>query len=386
MLYVYFEPLANNDEHRLAMLTKYFRKIYIIIAIIVAIIGLLFIPFLHNIVKLSNDIPELYVYYLIFLANTVVSYLFVYKTIILNADQKNYILLRINLIAKIILTIVQIFILIFTKNNILYLLASLLCTFFVNLIQSFYANKIYPFISVPSKYVLSSKDKTNITKSIRDGFIYKISSIFINSTDNALISILINTATVGLFNNYSYITTQIGKVSSLLFGSLVGGIGNLIATEKPKKRRDVFWILHSISSILSQISILCIVLLLSDLVRIWLGQEYVLDKSVVIALCCNVYFSISLIPLWLYRDATAMFRKIKYIILLCGFINLILSIITGMIWGLAGIILSSSIARFVTYFWYEPYLLFRDFFDSKPFKYYFYHGINIFGIVIFQFH
>lgn len=382
MLYSYFEPLANHDEKKLISLTKLYKKIYICISIAVGVIGLLFIPVLPMIVKTEQIIPHLYVYYLIFLANTVVSYLFIYKTTILNADQNNYILSKVNLFGKIILTIVQIIILILTKNNILYLSASLLCTILTNLVQSHYADKIYPFLRESSYPALSNEEKTEIKKSIRDGFIYKISGIFMNSTDNTLISVLINTVTVGIFNNYSYITTQVGKISSILFGNLVGGIGNLIVTEEPEKRKNVFWMLHSISSIISEISIVCLVFLLSDFVRIWLGSEYVLSRFVVYALCCNVYFSISLLPLWLYRDATAMFRKIKYIMLLCGIINLVLSIITGIKWGLAGIILSSAIARFVTYFWYEPLLLFRDFFVSKPYNYYLSHGINIFGILI----
>lgn len=46
-------------------------------------------------------------------------------------------------------------------------------------------------------------------------------------------------------------------------------------------------------------------------------------------------------------------------------INLVLSVILGKMIGLAGIIFATAIARLTTYFWYEPYLLFRNYFGQS---------------------
>jgi len=48
-----------------------------------------------------------------------------------------------------------------------------------------------------------------------------------------------------------------------------------------------------------------------------------------------------------------------------AFINLILSVVFGYMWGVFGIIFASAIARLVTYFWYEPVLLYRDIFKNN---------------------
>lgn len=382
MLYTFFRPLADKDEDKLQCLVAFYKKLYHIIALAVFVLGVALFPFLPYIVSVETEIKELNLCYLIFLANTVISYLFVYKITLVNADQNNYILIKISLFWKIVCVTFQIILLVLTKNYILYLVIELMRTALVNLSQSWMANRLYPFLKAKKKSALPEQEKKEIISCIKAGFIYKISGIFMNSTDNTLISVLIDTATVGLLNNYAFITTQIGNISTMIFQNLIGSIGNLIATEDPKKRREIFWVLHSISSIISEVAIVCIILLMENFISLWIGSEFILPRSVLVALCCNVYFSISLVPLWQYRDATGMFKKIKYIMLFCGILNLALSIITGKIWGLAGIIASSAVSRLLTYFWYEPHILFKDFFDAKPTGYYFSHAVNVIGIII----
>ena len=50
--------------------------------------------------------------------------------------------------------------------------------------------------------------------------------------------------------------------------------------------------------------------------------------------------------------------------------NLVVSVILGKMIGLAGILFATSIARISTYFWYEPKLLFEQFFGKKVWNYY----------------
>jgi peptidoglycan biosynthesis protein MviN/MurJ (putative lipid II flippase) len=51
--------------------------------------------------------------------------------------------------------------------------------------------------------------------------------------------------------------------------------------------------------------------------------------------------------------------------------NIVLSIILGKILGIAGVIFASAISRLTTYCWYEPRLLYREYFDRTAGKYYF---------------
>ena len=91
---------------------------------------------------------------------------------------------------------------------------------------------------------------------------------------------------------------------------------------------------------------------------------------VVIAVAINTYLSCALQPLWLYRDASGLYKKTKYVMLIAAIENVVLSIVLGNFIGVAGVIFASAIARLSTYFWYEPKLLFKEYFDKSAWNYY----------------
>ena len=55
----------------------------------------------------------------------------------------------------------------------------------------------------------------------------------------------------------------------------------------------------------------------------------------------------------------------------CAIFNIVLSVMFGVLMDLPGILLASSISRLLTYVWYEPKVLFKEYFNLRPYKYYF---------------
>lgn len=385
MLFSFFEPLAKQEKEKLTSLVKFYKKIYHIIALVVALIGCLLVPFLQFIINLDNPIEHIYSYYYLFLVKTVVSYLFVYKSVILLADQRNYLISRISIYCRSICVIFQILLLILTKNYFIYLSIDVLFTFVNNFLCARQAVKLHPYINESTEHRLDEKDKKGIFKSIKDGFLYKISGVVLNSTDNTIISVLIGTIAVGQFANYSMVTTKIANLISVVFNNLTGSLGNLIVTESKERRTQVFLAMQNCSNFISSIVITCVFVLINDLIGVWLGKEYILGDDVTIALLMNLYFSVALQPMWTFRDATALFRRTKFTMLACAFVNIVLSVILGNMIGLAGIIVASALARMCTYFWYEPLILFREYFNVKVSRYFRMHGGNVAGIFLISF-
>ena len=116
MVYSMYKPLAEKDYDRLAGLIGIYKKIYRVIAIGITTIGLALIPFLGYIIKLDGNLPYIKVYYILYLMNTVASYLVVYKTSIVSADQKGYILTNYRSIFSIIQTICMTLFVYLTRN------------------------------------------------------------------------------------------------------------------------------------------------------------------------------------------------------------------------------------------------------------------------------
>lgn len=381
MIYSFYKPIAENNIKKISALTNFYKKVYRFIAINITIIGLLITPFINIFVNTENEIPFLKEYYLISLVGVVVSYLFVYKTSIIIADQRNYIIAKITIIVNFIKVLLQIIILIFWKNYILFLSANILANFFINYIASKKAVKLYPHIN--KNEILKKEEKKEIYINIKSVFIYKLSSLLINTTDNIIISVIVGTVTVGFYSNYLLIINKVLSIIQVIFSSLTASIGNIIIKENSEKRYEIFKITQSISCIICGITVTCFCILINDFVGVWLGKEYIFNYTVIIAITLNLYLSCILQPLWTYREASGLYVKTKYIMIVTAIINLILSIVLGKIMGLAGILFASAISRLTTYFWYEPFLLFKEYFN-KPIKKFYLPIILNFIIVIFS--
>ncbi len=368
MTFSFYKPLAEKDYQKMAGLSSFYRKIYLVIALLVTVIGLALIPFLGYIVNVDNEIPHLTLYYLLSLAGVVVSYVCVYKTAVITADQKGYIVTKITMITSVIKTILQIVILMLYKNYIAYLVIGVIVNLLNNIIASIVAEKRYPFIK--ENISLSKNEKKNIWNNISSMFIYKASSVMLNATDNILISIIVGTAMVGYYSNYLMLQTKVTMFYSLIFTSMTASIGNLIVKEKAEKKYEIFDCEQVVSFIICGIVVPCYVLLVNDFISLWLGEKFVLSTGLTFIIGLNMYLGCVLQPLWSYREATGLYRKTKWAMLSCGILNIVLSIALGLVMGISGILLASALSRLMTYIWYEPKLLFKEYFNLKPWKYY----------------
>lgn len=371
MAFSFYKPLADGNEAEIASLVAFYKKVYNTIALVVLGLGLCCIPFLKLIVNTDEDIPNLEIYYLFALAGVVISYLFVYKTTLLTADQKDYKLVNIRMITNTMKTVLQVAVLLLWQNYILYLAIGTGMTLVNNLISSRKTEKEYPFIKGAASNEQMEKDlKAGIVENMKSVFIYKVSTTAFSATDNIIISLVVSTAAVGLYGNYLMPSQKLLLIEQIVFSSMTASIGNVIAKENADKKYSIFMAIQSLSLILCGVITTCYAALADDLILVWLGRDYQLPSLVLIAVTVNAYFSCALQPLWLYRDASGMYMKTKYVMLVATIENIVLSLIMGKWLGIAGVIFASAIARVTTYCWYEPRLLFKDYFGREAGEYY----------------
>ena len=368
MSYSFYKPLAEHDERKLSALVNFYRKLYRIIALSVTVVGLAVTPFLRLIVKTDREIPQLEIYYFFALAGVVITYLFVYKTTILTADQKNYQVTRIRLWTTLVKTCLQILVLLLFHNYIAYLAINVILEFLNNLIASCKSKKTYPYIR--NREQLAGEEKKSIFDNMKSVFIYKVSSTLFSATDNILISVIVSTTAVGIYSNYLMVSNKLLLIIQIIFSAVTASVGNVVAKEKAEKRYEVFCAMQSVSFILCGIITSVFFLMANDFVNVWLGKAYTLSLVTIASMTLNTYLACALQPLWAYRDATGLYKRTKYVMLIGAALNIVLSVIWGQKWGLVGIIFASAVARLSTYFWYEPRLLFREYFEQKLTKYY----------------
>lgn len=368
MAYSFYKPISENNTKKLSALVHYYKKMYTYIAIAMAVIGIAILPFLNIIINIDTLIPNIELYYIMFLVDFICSYLFVYKITIIEADQNKYIISKYSMFLAAIKTILQIIILLCFKNYFIYLLIQLLYTLIRNIILSRRAEKMYPFIK--EKQELETEEKRSIFSNIKSAFLYKTSGVLLNGTDNIIISCMIGTVSVGYYSNYNMIVSAISTFISTIFSSLYASIGNLVSTESSNKKQEVFALLLILSFAIAGITTTCFYILFNDFIQLWLGNEFVFSIDIVIAIIMNYYLFCISNPIWSFREATGLFKQTKYIMLITAIINIILSILLGKYLGLFGIIIASVISRLVTIFWYEPRIIYKNIL-KKPVHTYF---------------
>lgn len=381
MAYSFYKPLSEKDNSKLTALTNFYAKVYNIIALSVLILGIMIIPFLKYIINLPSSVDHIYFYYLLFLANTVFSYVLIYKSTLLRADQKGFIIDKVSIIINVIRTITQIISVVVFKNYTIYLLIAIFSTLINNIVISRIADRTYPYLKENANS-LSKNERKDIFSNLKSVFIYKFSSTLLNSVDNILISVILGTITVGLYSNYQTIIMNISQIVTIVFSSVTASIGNLVITGKVSEKYKIFKTMQMLSFWLSAVVSIGIFNLSNEFITLWLGESFVFDQTVVAAMSFNLFFSTSMQPLWSYREATALYQKTKYVMCITALLNLILSIPLGYIFGLSGIIFSTVFSRILTYFWYEPIILFQQYFKISPKKYFFEYFLNIFIVII----
>ena len=369
IVYSMYQPISEGNEEKIAALVGYYKHLYSILAIAVTGIGLAFFPFLDFFINFDRDIPYIKYYYFLFLLQTVSSYLIVYRTSILTADQKNFLITRNEIIGNFVSVIGQILVLKLTDSYALYTIVHIVVGLAVNWINSRRAVRYYPYIT--EKHVLSTKEKKDIWINIKSMFAYKVGGVILNNTDNLLISKLVGTVVVGYYSNYSLLISKISNMVNLIFTSIQASLGNYNVEKEGKDMYSMFKIISFIEYWVYAFCSISFCLLTNDFIELWIGKRFVLADNILYVCVLNFYIQGVLYPIWCYRNTTGLFKDTRFLMYFAAVINLVLSILLGMRYGLLGILVSTAIARMATNLWYEPYILFDKYFSIKVKEYYF---------------
>lgn len=370
IVYELYKPLAERDEDELASLMKVYATAYKIIGTVVAIVGVCLIPFLQFLIAEPPNIKEnIYVLYLLFLFNTASSYFFSYKSSILTADQKNYIVLLVNYGITVGQNVLQIVLLFVTRNYLLYLICQIVCTLIFNFTISAIAGKEYPFIKRKDVKKLSKEKVRRMMTNIKALVIIKISGVLVNSSDNIIISAIEGLASTGITSNYTLLSNTLNALLGQVFSGMSAGIGNINAVESKEKKRFMFDVVNLLNFWLFGWCTVAFMILSSDIVRICFGNSYVMEQRIVYIMAINFYTVGMQNAVWGYKSTLGLFNYGKYLTLITGGINIILSIILGLRLGVFGILLATFISRLFTNIWYDPFAVFKYGFHENIVKY-----------------
>lgn len=377
-----YKPLHDKDNEKMQRLMNFYKSAYRYIAFFIIIIGVILVPFLDKIVTNVPDIKEnIKIIFIFYIIKTAFSYLLIYKTTILRADQKQYIIANKELLCFVIRYVIEIVFLILTKNFMIYLIVEIVATIIQNYIITQKAVKQYPEVFEKNNNRLTKTEKKKLFKDIKGLSMYQISATIGNSIDNVLISGFIGTDLVGIVSSYTLIRKQIELILKQFFNAVIPSIGNLAAEENVDKQFMIFNRLFYISFFMVNFCSVSMFVIFNPFITAWLGKNYILSEQIVFVIAFDSFLYILLQAVASFRNANGLFVKGQFRPLCTAVINVILSIVLIKQLGIFGTILATIIARLITQ-WYDPYILFKSVFNKKFIYFYlkYLSYILIFGI------
>lgn len=365
-----YSPLAKNDVQTIKSLMGFYKAAYRIIAAVIALLGLALLPFLDHLIKDPGDIQHIPFIYLIFLYNTVISYLFTHNTTLLIADQKSYLLTNMTSIINIASVVIQTAILLVFKNYFIYLIAGA----GINTVQWFFINRrifrYYPYLKERNISPLAECERKTIATNVKAMVFHKFGELCINQTDNIIISSFISITAVGIYNNYYMIIGIINRFAQSIFSAATASLGNLIATESNERRYEVFKRYNFLGFWVFGWTGLCLYVLLNPFVELWLGKDYLIDSLTLSLVMLNYYLVGMRVTIGNVKMAAGLYSQDQWAPIVQAAINLVVSIVGAKYMGLPGVFLGTVISSLAVPCWYRPVIVYRYAFQ-KPVRNYF---------------
>jgi hypothetical protein len=331
-------------------------------------------PFLPHLINGETNIANINLMYLLFLTNSVISYFFVYKQSILIADQRNYIISKVHSVFTIVSNSSQIILLLFTANYIAVLLSQIAFRIIENVYVANKVSKLYPYLNVKNDAKLTASDRKLFYENLYALMLYKISGVVISGTDNIVISKIVGIIWVGVYSNYLLILSTLNTCLSYVFNSITASVGNLTVNEDTEKKYFIFKVLSFTNFWIYGVCAVSLWNLINPLITIWIGEKYVFDKLIVFSIILNFFTAGAQNASTTFRDTTGLFKKGKYRPIMAALINIVGSVILADQMGIAGVFLGTVISRLCTYFWYDPYVLFKFVFEKSLATYFIRYG------------
>jgi hypothetical protein len=255
-------------------------------------------------------------------------------------SEKRYIVEIIEGFRTIITFLVEFFLVVYFNFSLeLVLIASLLFILVSGTIFKIVMNNIYSgLLNGTSEKDTSPQEMTN------DLLIHNVSGIVINNSSGVILSLLVPLSTVFIYSSYNKILNQVSQ----LFQKILEGASATFGIIMSNETIDIFPLFRKIqigtTFITSFISILFIVEI-NNFISLWIGNEYQLNRNVVLIMGLSLFTNLSLLLIYLIRNAAGLYKESKDFTIFQAVFNTILSILLIYWLGILGAVVAILASR-----------------------------------------
>ena len=377
IVYRFYRPIAENDVKKVGELMGFFKQVYRLIAGVVLAVGLLLYPFLNFFIKDPSSVPadvNLDLVYLLYLAQSIVSYTFVYRLSIWTADQKRYVSAFMTSVAETAKFVVQILVLWLTRDFTLTLVSGVVTPLVLNIVFSVWTTRVYrPVFEVESR--LPVQEKVRIFKDAGALMCHKIGAAVVANTDSIVLAKFVGLVSVGIYSNYCLLTKALDMLLRQAVGGFTASFGNAAVRLSKDDYHTAFRRMQFVNLGVVGGATACFVLLVDGFIHLWLGKDMVFARLTTIILSVQFYIIASRLTVESNISATGLFVKDRPRPLIEAVLNLVISILLVRKLGIVGVFIGTILSAGLTVVWRAPYILYRYAFEKSVWSYWWQYSL-----------
>lgn len=376
--YVLYQPIFDGNKFKINEIISVLGYLYRWIGSVILLSGFILSCFLPIIFPHTPfKIGIIYLGFYAYLFSTVLGYFANYKSMLLSADQRNYEVTGFFQLVQVIKTCIQMACAYFITSFVLYFSIELAFSLVFSIILNYRVRVIYPWLNSEIRLGKSLLKKyPEISKYIKQLFVHCISGFVQFQLTPILIYGYVSLQMVAMYNNYTTLSNKLFNFINAILGSTYAGVGNLISEGNVQKTYELYKELFSIRFYIAGVLSLCVYYLSSDFIKIWLGNQYVLNPLVVFLVALIFFLSIVrsvndqfINGFGLFYDVWAPLTEIIIFVLS--------SILFGHFYSLIGVLMGPILSLIIIVYVWKPYFLFSKGFHLNVGKYWKMFLINL---------
>lgn len=357
--YVLYKPIYDGNQGKIKEIVSVFGYLYRWVGIGILILGLalsLFIPVIYPHLHFSWAV--IYIGFYAYLISSLIGYFANYRSVLLSADQRNYEITGYYQLAYFSKTLIQMALAYYICNYILYFVIEILFGITYSFILNYRINKVYPWLHTEIKEGRKLLKKyPDITKYVKQLFIHKIGEFVQFQISPLLIYGFVSITVVTYYINYTTISDKLKSFITGIIDSPMAGIGNLISEGNNDKTFELYKELMSFSYYVAGILSICIFMMSSGFIELWLGKQYILQNTTVLLISVQLFMAIArrtndqfIYGYGLFYDIWSPAAEV--------IIYILAAVYFGSRFGLNGVLAGPLISLGLIIYLWKPYFLF----------------------------
>lgn len=359
--YLLYKPLFDHDEEKICDIISVMGYLYRCIGLFILGAGIVLSFFLPLIFPDSNtgfSLSLIYFAYYSFLTSSLIGYFINYRQVLLNADQRGYVVSAYFQTANIVKTLIQMASAYYTGNYYIWVAIELIFGINYSVILNWKLNETYPWLKTRMKEgrrLLKSYPEVMVkTKQL---FIHKLAGSICLQSYNVIIYAVASLSMVAMYGNYTLIIGKIIGLITTALGSSIASVGNLAAQGNLERTRSVYWEMAGFTSYIAGVVFYGLIEFSSPFIGLWVGTEYELALWIVLPYFIKIYCDFTTSNLNTFLYAHGLFYDV-WAPFIESIICLGISISAGIKWGLCGVLLGSMTSNVIINVGWKSYFLF----------------------------